>query len=842
MDLKEYIKEELNQPSQQVNEIFGFDKKNASKTSKGSEKIGGKILGLLSFFNPFREQNENDVVANARKEANQQRKEALKNLIEERKKKQKEAMAALIRQRAAIDKKMYEQEKERISSQYDSVIKRMQRETKRIANETGGVTREQMEQATRKSQQLLAEIEDSGITPDAMDAATRMVKTMQKYTLKPDGTPWKDTEEFKEYLKTNPDAKNEIEAAYNNAGKQFKSPDAESLVEVFKDVDNEIYRVKEEHEAIEDEEKQIAEKVNAISDASEYYKEVAKYEKSVDNEKEQKAAAEQKINDSKNKISELFGDHAFAKESNDMVDNASVDEDKLKSKVLGILSTFHADKGESDDANSLLEKTKEKFKEEYGVEMPNSLYNGIKDQLGSDTDPSQIKLNDIKIDAGELNSLSSDVKDGFDKTKKDAFKSIKTTGTDPSTDPKYEGVREKLKEAGINSLEDVEDVQSKLKDIKKRKEEIEKRDADVQEELKSAQEDAVKALQLDDEIKDPDMVDVKNKQQELQSGCKDGDIMQMVDGKPQIGYYDKNDNWVAKPNFLDASDEEKEKYNKGKAEALMARGSALPDDKKLPEIEKTEKTEDGKYKVTFKGGETKTMDKDQLAIEKAMRNTAAGADASVGEKRITMRDNIQKALSNQLKDKSLEDIDPKDIENDKTLSDDAKLFLMTAIDAAKGDEKAQGEVEKMSDMFSSDEAGGKMDWKKLVKDLENSAAGEETDDEDDEEMKTYTGDDEEDDSTEEDLKKIQDDGSGELKDPRTIWKKRKRRDGKGMTKSYWHNDKSISKDDMKRLIRAYNKNKAKATKTNSDSETNSNTEKTTGESLTFSSYIKMIFG
>lgn len=795
MELQEYIQLELRY-SANVNEgLFG----------------GNGIFGIFSaFFHKAGDKKNDDPIAEAMKTAQEQRQAAIEDKIKSTQDELKRALAEKIKAHSQEEINRITIEKNKKVEALKSVQARYKREQAFWKSNKQALTMDQRMSMLKKTDDMLDGIRKSA-SPEEMDNASRLTAIMHKYALKPDGTPWKDDEEFQKALDADGGKiRKEIDEAHKAAGRTFKMENAK-LTDLFRDV----------------------------------YDETAS---SVQTEGEAETLADQRADfDDKKQDAIAYLDAKEArKKAQDELDQAEKDAALMKEPFDKRFAQFLKDNVEDPEDGEHpevdMDALNAKWKELYGVNLPKEItkdkisYNleGLKD--GSKTMEKILSRDNVPAD--DLKSFQEQVADDGEQTKAATAaynkkigaaqtKLDKTPDPDDTTDSRINRGKELVsdkdhpewssKEA-INAADDALKAKEKeVKDIQNKREAA----------IKAAQEQqkiADEQLKSDKEAKDDPKLAEKIK--DLTAGCETGDTIGKNDkGKLVPGYYDEDGKFIPKPEIEPGDEEGLKKYTQERDAVLMKTNG---DVKGQDVIKDWSKNDDGTYSVTYtdKDGNEQTkkdMSMEDLAVMRAQHNSRAETQAYVDKVKSTTRDELGKIELDK-------DGKPKLTDEEKKKLSLTTQGVLKKLEDANGDSK---KIEEILKDIEGDAAGDKK-LKALgdaFKKSESSSEDKNNTDENDEKDKNNT--DDEDDAIDGDERADNDDDledeseneeDKKKQDPHKVWKQRTYKRGRKTfkTKSFYNKKgDTITRKEFNEKVKSW---------------------KSTKESLTLHDYIKMIFG
>lgn len=484
------------------------------------------------------------------------------------------------------------------------------------------------------------------------------------------------------------------------------------------------------------------------------------------------------------------------------------------------LPTLKADESNNNDfniddfANSLKEK---------GV--PESIINKAKDAYNNSEVDNIKAMNDV------LGNLSKEEKEELEKSvqeyqqqryddlanqRKNAKANVENNPKpDLDNDPEYADIKnlsdqdrasyDVTTDAGRKAKEDLEN------DLKKRKDElqrIEKERAARAEKNKTIRSEysTTRQNKVPDEIKD----DVKKAKQGIELGeekNKDGEVGIKV-----------GDKFIKKPD-PSASKEEIDNYNNQREELIMS--------KKISDLDIDDVKKQGdKYILTIDGESAEISKEDAIQVY-AQNAIKTEQHALLLDKKQKLADNISKCIVNG-------DLDPKKY---KSLSKAEKEMMKKILT----DEVDVNDVFAGVDLTGNATIDAIDKFKKAHKDITKDDDGsfdeyindlDDLDDIDDEEVEDEDNDAKADDvETDEEEEYVDDEGKKQtrhkkIENPAKIWKRRKKKNGKGITSSYFNkNGDSISKKEYKQRMETFKKAlKAKQVKSEPQSTTDNNSQ------------------
>lgn len=824
MELKEYILNELDsnihEDSSMLNEglfdgIKNFLGIKTNDSPAETKNPGGWIKSLFGMFSGQDSKDSDDPVVQARKKAAEDKRKAIEDKRKEVALARKKALAAKIEANSAQELNKIKLDKKKKVDSFNSIKAQLDREKAFWDSNTEDISIEERMGMVSKAQELLDVMTKTG-SPEELDDAEKMVRVMQKYSLKPDGQPWKDTKEFNQFLKDNPDAKKEIEKTYQENGNAFKvdENDVDGLSKVFEGIGSNVYKKKA---TAEEKQKFEQESVEFEANAKKV-KEYLEAQKKYDTNKKEHDEKNQKADEEKKKIEgikkELFGD------------GDNLDKDKLIDYISGIAEKVELPRDDDDhpDTDKYVDAIKSKLADS-GIELPSTVVDKLTDGLKNNPDKSGFKdvLKNTVKEGDAANALDDSLKNMGESIKKklnDREDTINRNLEDsdlnenPSDNDDFKEAREIIeKDPRFSSPEEIDKTLNEIKEVRKGIAHEEKRQA---EELKLAQEnqkDAKEALKSDKTAHDDP--DLKKAIDDASAGISVGDSYD-PSKNPPYGCCVLNDKgereWKSKPE-ASASKEEKEEY-------VRARDYALASGVKQTEIadidwEKTdEKDEDGKpkYKVTYKiDGEeiSDTMSQKDLARLRASNQAAAQRESRIMDLKNTAVDALKNVKIPEDGKFTKDDID-------KIKDPIAKQMLQDCCEEDK-DGKFVPDEEKLGELRKKLKGTKGLADVKIVSD-EDLFNNEDEANSEDEDYGEYSDDDKKDDDND----KIKE-------DPRKEYHKKKKKNGKGSTKNYYdkNGENGIPPEEYKRRVRVWKEREK---------------NKETSESLTLQDYIKMIFG
>ena len=796
MELQEYIQLELRYNSNINEGLLG----------------GNGIFGIFSaFFHKAGDKKNDDPIAEAMKTAQEQRQAAIEDKIKSTQDELKRALAEKIKAHSQEEINRITLEKNKRVEALKSVQARYKREQTFWKNNKQALTMDQRMSMLKKTDDMLDGIRKSA-SPEEMDNASRLAAIMHKYALKPDGTPWKDDEEFQKALDADGGKiRKEIEEAHKAAGRTFKI-DNTKLSDLFRDVYDETasaVQTEGEAETLADQRADFDDKKQdaiAYLDAKEARK---KAEDDLSKAKEDAALMKKPFDE---RFKQFLNDNVKKSEDGE---NPEVDKDALNAK----------------------------WKELYGVNLPKEIMEGDRlavniESLKKGVTTAKDILSGDNVSADELESFQKQVEEDGEQTKaaNTAYnkkigaaqaKLDKTPDPDDATDSRINRGKELVndkdhpewttKEA-INAADEVlKTKENEVKDIQNKREAA----------IKAAQEQqkiATDQLKSDKEAKDDPKLTEKIK--DLTAGCETGDTIGKDEhGNIVPGYYDENGKFIPKPEIEPGDEEGLKKYIQERDAVLMkTNGNAKGQDV----VKDWSKNDDGTYSVTYtdKDGKEQTkkdMSMEDLAVMRAQHNSRAETQAYVDKVKSTTRDELGKIELDK-------DGKPKLTDEEKKKLSSTTQDVLKKLEDANGDSKKIEEILKdiegdaagdkklkaLGDAFKKSESSSE---DKNNTDGNNEKDKNNTDDEDDAidgDERTDNDDDLEDESENDEDKKKQ--------DPHKIWKQRTYKRGKKTfkTKSFYNKKgDTITRKEFNEKVKSW---------------------KSTKESLTLHDYVKMIFG
>ena len=391
------------------------------------------------------------------------------------------------------------------------------------------------------------------------------------------------------------------------------------------------------------------------------------------------------------------------------------------------------------------------------------------------------------------------------------------------------------------SDEGLEDFRSKLQKDKK---ELESQKEAVQvsiEMAKSRYKDAEEGLESDKgRLSDPEF---KTKVDQKSTHLNTGEIIKIdyKDGKPakaQRGIYVKNKDgeteFIPRPDEADESQEGLDKWNDTIKKHIVA-GTIANYENEPPKVMAKTEDKDGEKKTTYyykdKDGNEHEVDRD-MAIEMQAAHRRYGLFKSVNSKKKELDSAIKAAKERKNKNEPAKDgdedllkmaDDADEIKKERTQPDDVKKGF--EIKSKSKDGKSKYTYYRGDDgnfyMKSNDEDDQepiKLDFDKWLEEVEDNTDFDfSTDDWEDVEDNEGVDDEETgEDSESEDSESKDDltdkDENGKIVHPKKVWKRRKKKNGMGVTKRYYNvkdRTQSISQKELQERIKHYNARKKK---------------------------------
>lgn len=493
-----------------------------------------------------------------------------------------------------------------------------------------------------------------------------------------------------------------------------------------------------------------------------------------------------------------------------------------------VISNLDTDSTMEFDANKIAEKIKDKLTAEgSGEKLKESILNDANKQY----DVSRSKLKNAEAVQNRWNEINNCIENGTPVNEMSAEAQEMLSDEQISNIDEYRAIPKVDRENGAYDVNNPygKEVQERLEKDKSNCDEAVKKLNEINEARKAERKMRLKQLEKSNSIP----TEVQEKIDKYMQGVDRGEVKK--DGK--VGYNIINaegkKEFIEKPG-IDATKEEKEKYERGRDKALI-----LNIDENPP-FNKVEFLENGKYKIDGEETEDKEMAIEaQSLISLYHQNKELGnakreefINSKLG-KMINSKDgSFNKEEYDKLSDEEKECVDAMIKDPDKYLG---KL--------ANRDAKFDGIKKKLEDekfQIKYDEY-------------------EDTDDEDDEETKELRN--SQDDEIEDDelvkgkdgkLYKKKEDGTADidggevssdkatLKNPAKIWHKKKNKRTNKTTKNYYDKEgNSLSPEDFKKLVKNYNEKKKKRQEVQKQETQKQETQKqevNTGESL--SNYLK----
>lgn len=523
-------------------------------------------------------------------------------------------------------------------------------------------------------------------------------------------------------------------------------------------------------------------------------------------------------------------------EFDDLKENGNVSSEKLASKVNNIIATIpdgddrfkNISKALSDLGldNELITKitspelnsdVTELFAD--NETLVNNNIDSVKEKFESRIEEKQSTLNAKKDALENTVNLDDDELSDEDKRKKIIEKYPKQDDNDIDAAEAFDFVQEQPKDDLPKYKKDSDEYkqtktefESRLSNAKKEKVANEKR---KEQNIKAYQNaEASQQARHDNEIPE----DIKDKVENLTGGIEAGEAIK--DGK--VGYYDKDGKFIEKPGPSD-SKEKKDKYYADRDAHIL---TVDPNKLKQTDVKSVKKVDD-KYVVTFKDGTSEETDADTAAEFKAEQIASTKAKSLVIER----KQQLATAINNCIKDGKLDKAKFKELLNSDSVEGQANA---EAIKSIMNSDDIEGELKKYFTGVDLDGEGHTVsEFKNALEKSKDSLKDEinNTDDEnfdDDAEDVEHDEEDKEDDDNEYDSDEDETDEDGnstgkkkKLKNPAKEWHRKKKKNGKGTTKSYYRKNgsewESISQKEFKKKLKAYREAKRKATSTDNNS-------------------------
>lgn len=452
---------------------------------------------------------------------------------------------------------------------------------------------------------------------------------------------------------------------------------------------------------------------------------------------------------------------------------------------------------ESDECKNLVEDAIKSVKEkqESNIKEAKTTVEQAKTTLDKTIDTKTAKIEDIKkfVEEHDNNPESLEAIDAYEKM---SDKDRESGEYDPNSKVHKEAKAKMIK--GIKDIEKSIDTNKKNQDLNKR----------AAENARNKMEGR-KRTAVDDDIKD--------EVEKLTDGLEGGEVRT----DKGIGFWD-GENFVKKPK-PGASNEEKEEYiQKRKEYALSLDPNSIGNNDN--DIKSVVKNDDGTYTITYNNGKTEeTDDKETAALAKAEVISREKAQAAV----IGVKQDAAEVVKNCIKDGKLDVEEIKDLldsdnDDDKEKIQTLKYLLNNEKDIDSFFKGVDLDGDVTAEEIKKAVGDSKEELKKHFEDFEDvefkkrDKSTDDTEDSDYEDVKDDdedANDDKEYDSDEEETDENGNKTKKKLKNPAKIWHRKKRKNGKGMTKSYYNGDDSISADEYKQRMENYKKAKKKSNNT-----------------------------
>lgn len=499
-------------------------------------------------------------------------------------------------------------------------------------------------------------------------------------------------------------------------------------------------------------------------------------------------------------IKTLANKHKDETDFKKALQDAGVPEDYIDKLTSGI-NDFPADVEqniESDDCKNLVEDAIKSVKEkqESNIKEAQTAVEQAKTTLNKTIDPDKSTIEDIKKHIEEYDNNPKSL-EAIDEYEKMSDKDRESGEYDANSDA-YKKAKNQLDKA-------VKDVQKSI-DANKKNQEANKRAV----EHARGKIEGRKRTAVDDDIKD--------EVEKLTDGLEGGEVRT----DKGIGFWDGED-FVKKPK-PGASKEEQEKYIQKRKEYVL---SLDPNSigKRDDDIKSVVKNDDGSYTIEYNNGKTdETDDKEIAAMAKAEVISYEKSRASVISVKQDAADVVKKCIKDgKLDSDKVKELLDSDKDDDKEKIETLKYLLNHEKDIDSFFKGIDLEGDATADEIKNAIGDSKEELKKHFDDFEDTEYKKrdksKDDDEENREYDDVEDDDEDaDDENEYDSDEDEVDAEGnktgkkkKLTNPAKIWHRKKRKNGKGMTKSYYSKDgdDSISQKEYKERMARYKEAKAK---------------------------------
>ena len=476
-----------------------------------------------------------------------------------------------------------------------------------------------------------------------------------------------------------------------------------------------------------------------------------------------------------------------------------------------VVSSLKVDDINDFNADKIAEHISGKLKEESGEELKESILNDATEKY----EAAQSKVKSAKVVQSRWDEINKCIENGTPVNEMSAEAQEMLSDEQISNIDTYRSIPEDNRKDGTYDVNNPygKEVKARLDKDKEACDEKVKKLNEINEARKAERKMRLKQLEKSNNIP----TEVQEKIDKYMQGIDRGEVKK--DGK--VGYITKNEKgeneFIERPG-IDASKEEKEKYEKGRDKALI-----LNDDEKPP-YNKVEFLGNGKYKID--GEETND---EELAIEaqsliSLYHQNKALADAKREEfinsklnSMITSDGGFDKEKYDELSPEDKECVDAMMKDPDKYLGKLAEQDSKFAnIKKKLDDEKFQMQYDEYEDDDSEDDD----ETKELRNSQDEEIDSDEDSGKDKEGNELVKGGDgkwykKKEDGTADVEGGEQTSTKTKLKNPAKIWHKRKnKRTGKPTENYYDKEGNSISKKDFKNLVKNYNEKKKKQSQSN----------------------------